>query len=190
MTQEEALETFNNWHHANFGQKYPENLNYIGSFKRNVMIMDGFHDIHLVSYTKNNGKLGRGFCNPITWTFRVQDDSGMSNDDLVTAYCGWALIFRGTFTKIVVPDFQDKDSSLLEISKRIKKELSEDFTLKSKYVINDNVIYAEFEGTVNGIRAKQAIGNDGSSLYLEESDTRFALPALWTLLGELQQRPS
>lgn len=182
------LSTFGDWYSSPSNQnKAPENLKYIGIFNRKFMLPDSEIDVHLVSYTKSNGLYGRGFVNPINWSFFVDDDSSFNDEDLVTAYCGWAFLYEGVIKKVVKSDFQDKDSSTKGIWEKIKQELSTDFILEKKYIVGD-LIYAEFEGTVNGVKAKQAVGNDNSSLFLDENDSRFNLPALWSLLGEIQQK--
>ena len=182
--QNKFSEELSQWlaHPNEFGTT-PKKVEHVESKKLNYMLCDGKHETYLFNYEMPDGTKGRGFVNPITWTF-MGDVENVSNADLLLAYCGWTFFFVGTQKGIIKTDIDE--APLDFIIRKIKNDLSEEMELKSKFDVQ-GITYLEFEGTVNGLKARQAIGNDGSSLYIKESDARFGLPALYYMLGHIQQ---
>ena len=164
----------------------PVKVNFIKSFKKMFLLLDQKVRINLFEYQLSDGSKGRAFTGPLTWSFLGDGIDQIKNEDLIIAYCGWFFLTLGCQYGSIISDFDNEEESVSFITGKIQDELDPKAKLMSKYKVAD-IFYLEFEGLKAGVRFKQAIGNDNSSFYCDENDTEFALPALYFMLGLIQQ---
>jgi hypothetical protein len=73
---------------------------------RGEVIITGAVEIHLVEYEMPDGTTGRGFVNgSLTWSFLGDEVNAIADDDLMTAYWGWAWLFPALQAGNAVTDF-------------------------------------------------------------------------------------
>ena len=170
-------------HNNEFGTA-PVTIECVGTYSQNYLLCGGNHSTHLFQYEMDNGYNGIGFVNPITWSFDIENITKISHENLLHAYCGWLLLFLGNEEGTISTNVDE--ASVKYVTQMVKDQLSPSMTLISKYKIED-IIYLEFEGTYKGRKVKQAIGNDNSSYFVDETQPEFSFPAIWIMLGYIQQ---
>ena len=64
-------------------------------------------DVHVVEFEMRDGTYGKGFVNPVTWSFAGElDYDHLSNEQLVTAYTGWVWLFSALKKGTVTTEFE------------------------------------------------------------------------------------
>lgn len=146
------------------------------------LVTYGKVQIYVVDYEMPNGKKGRGFVNnSLTWSFLGDQVNAISDDDHFTAYCGWAWLFPALQAETVKTDFvSQKEESAFTNSR--KGSGITDFRITGRYQIGTSELF-EYDGIRDGRKIKGAGGSESLVEYAA-SDARFALPAIYFLLGE------
>jgi hypothetical protein len=165
-------------HPSEFGIR-PKSLCHKRKFKA-VLLGDGPAEINLVEYVMPDGTAGRGFVNPpLTWSF-IGDMSGISDDELLMAYCGWAWLFPRIQSGGVLTNFVSAGEDLRYVAKKQSDGFA-DVEITARYKIGTSELF-EFKATHGGKPAKGA-GNTESDTTIAAADPCYKLPSIYFLLG-------
>jgi hypothetical protein len=157
----------------------PKSVRHKRTFKA-VLLGDGAAEIHLIEYIMPNGTTGRGFVNPpLTWSF-LGDMSGISDDELLMAYCGWAWLFPRIQAGSIPTNFVSEGEESRYIAKK-ESEGFRDVKITARYKIGTSELF-EFEGK-HGSQAAKGAGNTESDTALAAADPCYKLPSIYFLLG-------
>lgn len=137
--------------------------------------------VHLMEYEMPCGTRGRGFVNPITWSFQGENVEQVPDDALVHAYCGWLFLFPSLQNGGAVTQFESNGEEARYLAQLQNHGLTE-IVFGERYRIGDSELYG-FTARYQGQRV-QGAGNTAYEVGLPESDPRFHLPAIYFLLGE------
>lgn len=176
--QEEELA---NWlaHPSEFGCA-PRSIKHLRAYPLNLMAF-GPTEVHLIGYEMPDGTRGRGFVNPITWSFLGDGVNQIPDDKLIKAYCGWAFLFPALQEGRIESNFVSDGEEQKYLTSLAMKGL-QDVEIQERYRIGTSEIYG-FRATYQG-KAVRGAGNTGSEVGYGESQPEFQLPAVYFLLGQ------
>jgi hypothetical protein len=162
----------------------PKRVHYLRSVPMNVTFEPTPISIHIVEYVMPDGTYGRGFVNPVTWSFLGPIPYEKLTDvELVTAYTGWlyqfTLIQQGN--AVLVFDAQTLKPLLTELEAEGVRGVV--VTVQTK--IGTSELF-EFTGTRDRKSVKGA-GSAGSKLILDANSPLASLPVVFTYLGLVMQ---
>jgi hypothetical protein len=140
--------------------------------------------IHMVEYLMPNGIYGRGFVNPVAWSFLgpVPYDK-LTDIQLVTAYLGWLWLSSAIQEGRASASFEAH--SLKPLIAELNKDGVSGVVMTEQTKVG-NLEFFEFTGVREGKPVKGA-GAAGSKLILDASSPAAFLPVLYTYLGLLMQ---
>lgn len=148
--------------------------------KYSVRLMGEPTDIHLVDYAMPDGTRGRGFVNPITWSFLGDDVNTIPDDRLITAYAGWVFLFPALQNGSATSDFTSEGEEAAYLAEKASQGLS-DVVITNRYKIGTSELF-EFTATYDGAPVKGA-GNTETEVGFGADDPAFHLPSIYFLLG-------
>lgn len=181
-TEHRIEEELANWlaHPLEFGVR-PKAVRLKRTYKTEF-IGRGIVEIHLVEYTMPDGVEGRGFVfDSLTWSFLGESVNLIQDDDLFTAYCGWAWLFPALQAGNVQTAFSSADEEPRLLAK-LGDEGLEDIRLGDRYKIGTSELF-EFTAVKEG-KIIKGVGDSEDGVRFESDDPRSALPAIYFLLGE------
>jgi hypothetical protein len=165
-------------HPNEFGVR-PKSVKHKRTFKGSL-VGDGPTEIHLVEYVMPNGTAGRGFVNrPLTWSF-LGDMSGISDDELLLAYCGWAWLFPRIQAGSVLTDFVSEGEEAQYIAKKVSEGFA-NIEVTGRYKIGTSELF-EITGT-HGSQPARAAGNTEGDTSIAKADPCYKLPPIYFFLG-------
>jgi hypothetical protein len=170
-------------HPMEFGQK-PKRTKYLTSIATPIAGEPKLVTVHVVEYEMPDGTYGKGFVNPVTWSFTGDlPYDKLTNEQLVMAYSGWVWLFSalnsGAATSESSPQATDA------FAKKLKSEGLSDFTISSQYRVGDSEFF-EFAGHKSGLSVKGA-GSKESCLILGASDPQARLPVVYLYLAKVMR---
>lgn len=140
----------------------------------------GKQKVHLLNYEMPDGTKGRGFVNPVTWSFLGDEINSIPDDTLLVAYCGWSWLFTGINQGVIETKFPSEGEK-----DKFQRRLSEDGLTEVRntdsYKIGSSEIY-EFTAQKEGKKVKGA-GNTEDYLVFNSGTPEYFLPAIYFLLG-------
>jgi hypothetical protein len=141
---------------------------------------DGETEIHLVEYEMPDGTKSRGFVNPpLTWSF-IGDMSGITDDELLLAYCGWAWLFPRLQAGSVLTEFVSEGEEPRYIAQKQAQGIS-DVKVTARYKLGTSELF-EIEGSWAG-RPTKGAGNTEAETGFADTDPCFKLPSIYFFLG-------
>jgi hypothetical protein len=166
-------------HPLEFGKK-PKRTKYLASVQTRIAGEQQPLTVHFVEYEMPDGTYGKGFVNPVTWSFIGPLPYDRFTDvQLVTAYSGWLWLFSALNNRRAVTDFQPQTAGALVAE--LEREGITEVVIKDKYKVRTSEFF-EFTGKQGGRLIKGA-GSTGSKLVLAEDAPAAALPVVYTYLG-------
>jgi hypothetical protein len=181
---ERALETMAAWlaHPSEFGER-PRAVRLLGTYPRVIMSLGPDPvPIFLIAYEMPSGKRGRGFVNPITWSFIGDELDAIPDADLVTAYTGWAFLFPQLQDGSIQTEFAA--TTLPSFKAFLTKCGVTDVTIDDTYLVGDSELF-EFTGSQDGTRLRGA-GNEETRVFFTAGMPQMHLPAIYWLFGAIQ----
>lgn len=184
---DKVLAEFRNWlAHPNELGHEPKDVKVL---KKYLKVVPGFNEfkpvpIHLCQWTDHDGSIGRGFVGPITWAFMGDNLAGISNDDLVTAYCGWAMVFGLMHAEGYEP--VEKCQCEDEVLEFLRGTGVSDMRIDERIVIGDSEILS-ISGVHDGKKIRLAISDDHGRLFFTEDMPQYHLPPSYFYLGGVAQ---
>ncbi|WP_269541863.1 hypothetical protein [Cerasicoccus fimbriatus] len=177
---EKEKEELRKWlaHPNEFGE-VPSEISHIKEYHVSLMNY-GKTKIQLFRYQMPNGFSGRGFVNPVTWSFLGDDVEKIPDDLLLFAYAGWLFLFPAIQEGKVLTDFES-DGERERYLEQLKNHGLTDIQVVAQYKIGTSELY-EFKAFFNGEEVRGA-GNTESEIGCNASDPKFFLPAIYFLLG-------
>jgi hypothetical protein len=166
-------------HPLEFGTR-PKRVKYLRSVPTKLVGSPGETLVHLVEYEMPNGTYGRGFVNPVTWSFLgpIPYDK-LTDIQLVTAYSGWLWLFPAVQDGRATADFEPgTQSTLLRV---LEDEGVTDVVVVVRYKVGTSEFF-EFIGKRNGSKVKGA-GSAGSKIIFDAMAPQASLPVVYTYLG-------
>lgn len=137
--------------------------------------------IHLLSYVMPDGTKGRGFVNPITWSFLGDEVNAIGDKDLVLAYCGWAWLFAALQERTVQTDFVSVGEEQRYSGQKAGQGIT-DISIDERYKIGTSELFG-FSGNRDGRRVRGA-GNTDGDIICAEDEPNYCLPGIYFLLGQ------
>ena len=157
----------------------PKSVRHKRTYK-GTLVGDGPTEIHMVEFVMPNGTAGRGFVNPpLTWSF-IGDMSGISDDELLMAYCGWAWLFPRMQAGSVLTSFPSEGEEARYIARK-QSEGFADIEVTGRYKIGTSELF-EIKCTHGGQPAKCA-GNTEGDTAIAAADPCYKLPSIYFFLG-------
>jgi hypothetical protein len=158
----------------------PKRVKYLASIETTILGLDKPVSVHVVEYEMPDGTYGKGFVNPLTWSFAGPlPYDRLTNAQLVTAYAGWFWIFNALHNKQVVTEFQP--TTLNAFLRGLEHEGIDNVVVKDTYKVMDSELF-EFSGQRAGARIKGA-GSIESKLVLDAAAPEASLPMIYSYLG-------
>ena len=181
MEASKAEQTMAEWlaHPMEFGVP-PKQVKYLRSVPTKLAGHPGPVAVHLIEYTMPDGTYGRGFVNPVTWSFLgpIPYDK-LSDVQLVTAYTGWLWLFPAVNDGRAKSKFEAQ--TLKPLLAELEKEGVVDIAVADQYKVGSSEFF-EFTGIRGGKKVKGA-GSVGSKLVLDAASPQATLPVVYTYLG-------
>ena len=170
-----------NWlaHPNEFGCP-PKSVKHLRSYQLDLMAY-GPTVIHLMSYEMPDGTRGRGFVNPITWSFLGDGVNQIPDDRLIAAYCGWLFLFPGLQDGRIERDFVS-DGEETRYCDQLRANGLENIEIQERYRIGTSEIYG-FRATYQGQPVRGA-GNTESEVGYTAAQPEIHLPSVYFLLGQ------
>ena len=138
-------------------------------------------DVHLLTYTMPDGTTGRGFVNPITWSFLGDGVNEIPDDQIIQAYAGWVFTFTGMQNGSILTQFESEGEEQAYLQDLTNNGLS-NIVITAKYKIGTSELF-EFTAEHAGSPVKGA-GSTDVEVGFSAQDARYNLPAIYTLLGQ------
>lgn len=165
-------------HPSEFGVR-PKSVRHKRTYK-GKLTGDDPTEIHLIEYVMPDGTAGRGFVNPpLTWSF-ISDTSGISDEELLMAYCGWAWLFPRLQAGSIPTSFTSDGEEARYIAQK-QGEGFADIVVTARYQIGTSEVF-ELACTHGGRPAKAA-GNADGDTAIAAADPCYQLPAIYFFLG-------
>ena len=180
-----AEKTLAEWlaHPMEFGVR-PKSTKYLTSISAPIAGISAPVMVHVVEYHMPDGTYGRGFVNPITWSFLGDlPYDKLTNEQLVMAYSGWVWLFSALQNGNAQIDFAPSTSD--EFSRKLRKDGIEAVTIRNQYRVGDSEFF-EFEGRRAGANVKGA-GSIEASLVYGETEPQASLPVVYTFLAKVMR---
>lgn len=162
----------------------PKQVHYLRSVTMNLIFEPEPVSVHIVEYVMPDGRYGRGFVNPVTWSFLGPIPYEKLTDvELVTAYIGWLYLFRlhQQDENVTVFDAQ----TLKPLLAKLEKEGVRDIIITDQTKIGTSELF-EFTGTRDGQVVKGAASEE-SKLILDSKSPQASLPVVFTYIGLVMQ---
>ena len=161
--------------------KNPQKIQFVRTYKLKLVTY-GKVKIHLVEYEMPNGTKGRGFVNGhLTWSFTGENIQGISDDDLVIAYCGWAWLFPNLQIGNIQTEFKSTFEETI-IRKKLQYNGFKDIILKDKYKIGDSQL---FEFTAHKDKVHYVGATDHNhTISFRKNSPKANLPSIYFILGK------
>jgi hypothetical protein len=183
----EVIAEFTDWlsHPLELGHAPKE----VKIIKRYIKVVPPYNEfkpvpIYLCGWTDVDGSIGRGFVGPATWAF-MGNVNDISNDDLVTCYCGWSTIFTlinsDGYQNITKCDCENKILSFLQTA------MVSDIEIDERYRIGDSEMLS-IKGRHDNEEVRIAITDDMTRVFFKEGMPLYNLPPLYYLVGNLVQK--
>jgi hypothetical protein len=138
--------------------------------------------IHLCDYHPPNGKRTRAAVGPVIWDFEGLNTENISDDELVIAFCGWAMLTvkmqAGTIEKIAQAQAEKP------LAERLQGMGYRDIVFGDRYRMDKTEIL-EFTGKDPTGKLKGATCGNCQVIY-REINPEYRIPATFFLLGEMQ----
>jgi hypothetical protein len=164
--------------HPNEFGTHPKSVKHKRKYR--VKMMGEATDIHLVEYEMPDGTQGRGFANPITWSFLGENVNQIPDDSLITAFGGWVFLFPALQNGSATSDFVSEGEEAAYLAEKSSQGL-QDVTITNRYKIGTSELF-EFAANYEGSPVKGA-GNTESEVGFGADDPSFHLPPIYFLLG-------
>lgn len=166
-------------HPMEFGVK-PKSIKYLRSVRTKLAGHSTPIGVHLVEYEMPDGTYGRGFVNPVTWSFlgAVPYDK-LTDIELVTAYCGWLWITPAISDGRASTTFEP--TTLTALKTALARDKITDIVVVDKYKVGTSEFF-EFRGRRGSFKVKGA-GSADSKIVLKEESPQAFLPVVFTYLG-------
>ena len=166
-------------HPNEFGES-PKSVRFKRTYK-GELVSYGNVEIHLVDYEMPDGTIGRGFVNGnLTWSFLGNDVNKINDDDLLSAYCGWAWLFPAIQAGNILTDFESQGEESLFLSMKAQEGF-ENINITDRYKIGTSELF-EFTATKQG-KSFVGAGDSNGDVAFEEDDPYSSIPAIYFLLG-------
>lgn len=136
--------------------------------------------VHLLTYEMPDGTAGRGFVNPITWSFLGDGVEAIDDDDLLVAYAGWSWLFPAMSDGQVVTEF-DSDGEQAAFEAQLQASGVTEVEFLDRYKIGTSELF-EFVGTSRGVPLRGA-GNTEIQVVFNHQEPNAKLPAIYFALG-------
>ena len=158
----------------------PKSAKFLRTYKAKL-ITYGDVEIHLVAYEMPDGTTGRGFVNGgLTWSFLGPEINSIKDDELFTAYCGWAWLFPALQQGTVQTKFVSSGEESRYLAKKKQEGLS-DIEVTERYKIGTSEL-TEFRAKRSGSAIRGA-GDTNGEVVFSSSDPKYNLPSIYFLLG-------
>lgn len=162
----------------------PKRVHYLRSVPMKLSFEPAPVPVHIVEYIMPDGRYGRGFVNPVTWSFLGPIPyEKLTDTELVTAYIGWLYLFRLHQQDGVVATFNAQ--TLKPLLAELENEGIKDIVVTDQTRIGTSELF-EFTGTRDGQVVKGA-GSAGSKLILDSKSPQASLPVVFTYIGLVMQ---
>lgn len=140
--------------------------------------------VHIVEYEMPDGTYGKGFVNPVTWSFagNLPYDK-LTNEQLVLAYSGWLWLFAALQNGQAQTEFRPVTDG--QFRQMLQTAGFRDITLGNMYRVADSEFF-EFVATRDGEPTKGA-GSGESYLALSANDPAASLPVVYTFLAKVMR---
>jgi len=181
VSNEEAEATLSDWlaHPMEFGVK-PKSVRFIETIPATIAGEAAPIPVHVVEYEMPDGSRGKGFVNPITWSFAGDlPYDKLTNQDLVLAYSGFAFLFSALHNGTVEKDFEPV--SVGEFRASLAERGLGSIEISEQYRVGDSEFFSLSGQDASG--GVVGAGSVESSLVLKKSDPKASLPAIYTFLG-------
>lgn len=178
-----AEQTMAEWlaHPMEFGVR-PKRAKYLTTVRAKLPGKAPFTDVHVVEYEMPDGAYGRGFVNPVTWSFLGPlPYEALGNEKLVDVYAGWLWLFPAVQDGRALTQF--RPSRLGELMAQLARNGITDVKVMEQYKVGTSEFY-EFSGVRNGARIRGA-GSAGSMLVFDASAPEASLPVVYTYLAKV-----
>ena len=183
--QRNVEQTMAEWlaHPMEFGVR-PKRVSYLRSVTTKMAGKPTPVNVNIVEYEMPDGTYGRGFVNPVTWSFLGPIPySKLTDEQLVTAYSGWLWIFSAMNQHRVQTEFEPATLSTLLTS--LANEGISGIVVSGKYKVGTSEFF-EFKGQ-RGTTGIKGAGSAGSKLILEATSPQASLPIVYSYLGMVMQ---
>ena len=178
-----AEQTMSEWlaHPTEFGVR-PRRAKYLTTIRAKLPGKAPYTDVHLVEYEMPDGTYGRGFVNPITWSFLGPlPYEALGNERLVTVYAGWLWLFPAVSDGRALTKFDP--STRDQLLAQLTRDGITDVKVLDQYKVGTSEFY-EFTGVRNGTKI-QGAGSAGSMLVYDASAPEASLPVVYTYLAKV-----
>lgn len=191
MTDAAAVTTASEWlaHPQEFGR--PPDTASFRCWKQRQAIGFGpktSHRIGIVDYAytepAGKGAKGRVLLGLMTWSFIGPEIEAIPDDELVTAYIGWAFVFGGVHAGTIQHKTLGFGLQLAANPETMAKFGVTQGKVLESYQIGTSQIL-EFEGTRADGRHVRGAFDPETWLVLDDSQPLHALPAIYTYLGRV-----
>ena len=166
-------------HPNEFGQA-PSTIKHRRAFPLQLMNF-GETVVHLIDYQMPSGTKGRGFVNPITWSFLGDEINAIPDEKLLVAYCGWAFLFPGIQAGGIETKFESNGEEQRYLDDLTSKGLTE-IIVEGRYRIGTSELYG-FKAKFNGEPVRGA-GNTETEVGYTAAHPCIHLPSIYFLLGQ------
>lgn len=166
--------------HPNEFGTLPKSVKHRQAYKLNLMNY-GPSVVHLIDYEMPDGTKGKGFVNPVTWSFLGDEANSIPDKSLILAYCGWLFLFPGLQSGAVKTQFESDGEEQRYLSQLEANGLS-GIEITERYQIGTSELFG-FTAKYNGAPVRGA-GNTESEVGYPASDPHFHLPSIYFLLGQ------
>jgi hypothetical protein len=140
--------------------------------------------VHVLEYEMPDGTYGKGFVNPITWSFAgALPYDKLTNDQLVAAYSGWAWLFGALHNGSAKSEF--KPVTLGDALKLLQANGVVNISVTNQYRVGDSEFF-EFRGTRADHAVKGVATNEARLIY-DASDPIASLPIVYTFLANVMR---
>jgi hypothetical protein len=188
LTEKEAHKTEQTlaaWlsHPMEFGER-PKTIRYLTSIETRIAGTSGPVSVHVVEFWMTDGTYGKGFVNPITWSFagKLPYDR-LTNEQLVLAYSGCVWLMSAQSSNPKISEF--KPTTLGAFIASLQSRSVADISIRNQYRVGDSEFF-EFIGTKDGVPVKGA-GSLESQMIVEASAPEASLPLVYTFLGKVMR---
>ena len=139
--------------------------------------------VHVVEFEMQDGTYGKGFVNPITWSFEELAYDEISNEQLVMAYSGWVWLFSALQNGRAITEFQPETES--KFRSLLGTQGFGDVSITSKYRVADSEFF-EFRAVKAG-RPIIGAGSIQSNLTFDQDEPLAALPPVYMYLAKVMR---
>ena len=140
--------------------------------------------VHVLEYEKPDGTYGKGFVNPVTWSFAgTLPYDKLTDDQLVAAYSGWVWLFGALHNGSAKSEF--KPTTLAEALRLLQADGVVNVSVTNQYRVGDSEFFeirgVRLDHAVKGVVSKEA------RLIYDQSDPIASLPVVYTFLAKVMR---